>query len=713
MAVGIPGARAATYTVDTTADTTIVDGCVTQSPCTLRDAINAANMNPGPDTIAFDIPAGFADPVHGKFTVATLTSLPPSFEQVSIDATTQPGFTEEPLIELQGPGILGPAPGAQWGLVLDGHTHSEIRGFVLNGYFEAIVMFEGGQHVVAGNWLGTDATGLLPRPNGRSVEILFSELNRVGGPSAADRNIISGNSDGSTNRYFVVLAFLSNRNVIEGNWIGLDKTGLAALPNNGEAVLFYLSNQNVIGGSGSRRNIISATQKQQALQIEDSAENLVFNNCFGTNKDCVVDSAGIDDSPFANGSVSPSHFTIAILAASPPGSADGNRIENNVIAQNGRGGVIVGAVNFGGGPPTIRDTVIKDNTVVNSRFWSIELETANLDFTDFPNVPEVLPSISGTVISGNGITNEGSLSPDGITIGANVSDLLIEDNAIGDSAAAIIYRENVTNSKIINNSIGVDWDGNPTPNLRGILMAPTFADPGTNFVWGIPHPGSSNHLIEGNVIANNLDPTFGVGIMVGSDVGPFVPEVPPGIPDATSGSFKNVTIINNAIYDNALPGIDLTTDAINFGDETNPFVQAVPDGVTPNDPDQQNDADTGANALQNFPEVKVAKYKNNVLEIHAKLQSEPGATYAVHFYLSESDAREGKVPVGYAELQTNAINGKGNIVIERPVPVGASLEGAFMTATATKLCDIDILTCPYGYEGTSEFSAPREVEAAD
>ena len=49
-------AHAATYTVNSTADTADSDGCTTDSGgCTLREAINAANTSSGvADTINFD-----------------------------------------------------------------------------------------------------------------------------------------------------------------------------------------------------------------------------------------------------------------------------------------------------------------------------------------------------------------------------------------------------------------------------------------------------------------------------------------------------------------------------------------------------------------------------------------------------------------------------------------------------------------------------------
>ena len=66
----------------------------------LRQAIIDANTTSGADTIDFNIGAG------GVQTIALTTSaLPTITEQVTIDATTQPGYAGTPIIELRGDGV--------------------------------------------------------------------------------------------------------------------------------------------------------------------------------------------------------------------------------------------------------------------------------------------------------------------------------------------------------------------------------------------------------------------------------------------------------------------------------------------------------------------------------------------------------------------------------------------------------------------------------
>src|ERR1700730_17003756 len=76
-----PTAYAATFTVNTAADHD--DGVCNVADCTLREAINAANVSAGTDTITFNI-SGAA--VH---TITPTSPLPTITDPVIIDGTSQ------------------------------------------------------------------------------------------------------------------------------------------------------------------------------------------------------------------------------------------------------------------------------------------------------------------------------------------------------------------------------------------------------------------------------------------------------------------------------------------------------------------------------------------------------------------------------------------------------------------------------------------------
>ena len=89
-------AAAATFTVTTTADS---------GPGSFRQAILDANAAGDLDTIQFSIPG------TGPFSIAPTSPLPPLLSPVVIDATTQPGYVNQPRIELNGAG----AAAGRWG----------------------------------------------------------------------------------------------------------------------------------------------------------------------------------------------------------------------------------------------------------------------------------------------------------------------------------------------------------------------------------------------------------------------------------------------------------------------------------------------------------------------------------------------------------------------------------------------------------------------
>ena len=87
-------------------------------------------------------------------------------------------------------------------------------------------------NLVAGNLIGTDVTGSLPLGNGRWGVLIYvgPENNTIGGTVAMARNVIS--ADGfSADGYSGVEIYNANDNLVEGNYVGTDAAGTAAIAN--------------------------------------------------------------------------------------------------------------------------------------------------------------------------------------------------------------------------------------------------------------------------------------------------------------------------------------------------------------------------------------------------------------------------------------------------------------------------------------------------
>ncbi|MFM8570497.1 MAG: beta strand repeat-containing protein, partial [Pirellula sp.] len=120
---------------------------------------------------------------------------------------------------------------------------------------------------IAGNYLGTSANGLAAIPNTNDGVRLGGRMtgNIIGTDSSNDafnaneRNLISGN-----NTFGIATQSSANKNIIiAGNWIGLDASGNAALPNGNSGVQIENSTEVRIGTNGDgnydalERNVMS------------------------------------------------------------------------------------------------------------------------------------------------------------------------------------------------------------------------------------------------------------------------------------------------------------------------------------------------------------------------------------------------------------------------------------------------------------------------
>lgn len=237
----------------------------------LRQAILSANATPGLDTVSFAIGTGAR-------TIKPLSALPAVTDPVVLDATTQPGYTNRPLIELSGASL--PAGNTTTGLTIHAGG-STVRGLVINRFGgNAISLLSKGGNTVRGNYIGTDATGAAAAPNGGQGVLVQASGNVIGGVTALVRNVISGNTKNGIQLYTTA----ASRNTIFGNYIGTNAAGTAAVAN-GKCGVSVASAGNTIGGpTAAYRNVISGNLSDGVLIAGAGASgNKVQANYIGTN----------------------------------------------------------------------------------------------------------------------------------------------------------------------------------------------------------------------------------------------------------------------------------------------------------------------------------------------------------------------------------------------------------------------------------------------
>ena len=327
-------------------------------PGSLRQAILDVNSqsSPQPVGIVFNIPGS------GVHTITPSSALPTLTQPAIIDATTQPGFAGTPVIELNG----GSAGAAANGLhVSAGNT--TVRGFVIGGFGgDGVLLDTNGSDVIQGNYVGTDTTGTVAHPNGNGIQIIATPNNMIGG-SAGLRNIISGNQGEGVR----IDGTLATGNVVQGNYIGTDPSGSAAVGNSASGVFLRHAPGNSVLG-----NLISGNTGFAGITI---CGNAVF--CGGG------DISGIDETS----------------------NAAGNVVKGNFVGTNAAGTAALGnsqaGVSIDGAP----------NTVVGGTFL-VGIRNV-ISFNGTNDVQIFSAGASGNKIVGNTIQGSTTATTVGISVG--------------------------------------------------------------------------------------------------------------------------------------------------------------------------------------------------------------------------------------------------------------------------------------------------------
>jgi len=163
----------------------------------LRQAILDANATTAADTIAFNIPT---TTMNGVATISPTTALPTITSPVTIDGYSQPGAVPngdgndaDLKIELSGQNA---APGTT-GLTIEA-ANSTVKGLVINRFDQMGILIASSDatgNKVVGNYVGTDASGTQDLGNSSDgVVIQDAPNNIIGGATAGERNVISGNN---------------------------------------------------------------------------------------------------------------------------------------------------------------------------------------------------------------------------------------------------------------------------------------------------------------------------------------------------------------------------------------------------------------------------------------------------------------------------------------------------------------------------------------
>lgn len=258
----------ATYTVNTTDDTN--DGSCDAMHCSLREAITAANSSPGADTVTFSIPG------TQPFRIEPTTPYPDILQSLTLDGSTQPGFSGSPIVEIFGGSVVA-YRGFSFAYSAD---HSLVRSLVVNGFSNlygshhpTAVGFDAPDSVIESCFIGTDVEGHQAIPSQYGIYMsTTADRGLIGGTAAGAGNLVSGHLN-------VGIAAISDEISIQGNIIGLDRDGDLALGNlNGVSIQGRLVTLGgTVPGTG---NLVSGQDSTGVLA--SSSQTRIQGNRIGT-----------------------------------------------------------------------------------------------------------------------------------------------------------------------------------------------------------------------------------------------------------------------------------------------------------------------------------------------------------------------------------------------------------------------------------------------
>ena len=742
----------------------------------LRQAMNLANGVAGPSEIDFQIPGG--GPVRimvGSNTGGT--RLPTTLGTLFINGYSEGNFQHgttayagPPLVVIDGTDAPGTnafdlGPGSATNANSNG---SEIQGLDIvnfssvgtNGGTAITIEPSSTGDIVSGNYLGVAADGLTAAPNGNAGVFVSSPGNTIGGPTAADRNVISGNGQaGVVVASTPIIGPVATNNIIEGNYIGTDPTGSSAIPNLNGVVLGGAVSTTVGGAAVADRNLISGNTIDGILVTGDgfgvvpsepTSNNVIVGNFLGTN---AAGAAALGNGRWGIDNRDADHTRIGGIAIEV-GLAPGNVVSGNGNFDVDRVGTDGGGIDLFANPSS--PAASTGATISGNLIGTDLIGTGKLPNTEGVVIAGASDATvgganggDGNIISGNGTSS--SLDGSGIVIiGTGATGDLVEGNLIGaaitgdaplgnygrgvyvgdaadlDSPVAgvasgaliggsVAQGENII---VANGADGVTLQGNPTTPTTGDVVevgsVGIYQDLTSSPVSG--NAGDGLHAVYAtgaSIFANTIQENHKAGVFlqftssstVRDDL--IIANGDRGI--SIEGTSQNNIVLKNSIVNNIGSGVAfctcsgaLTTANGNLISRNSIFgnkgigISFNGDTNVPT-PNTPGLHTSGPNLMQNYPVLSSSSVVNGDVVIHGTLGSLPDGVYTVEFFSNPAAD-----PSGHGQGQTYFTSAQVTVtngVGTFNVDIGR-LTGAFITATATD-----------ANQNTSEFSASLQAQS--
>lgn len=585
--------------------TNVVTTTADVGPGSLRAAMYYVTDNPG-TTVRFNIPTNDPGYSNGVYNIHLTGMLPPlASNGMVIDGSTQPGFTGNPLIVVDGSQIIPETATSNSGLLIYSASN-QVKNIIFQGFnWNGLTLEYSGatNNTIAGCWIGLAANGSNSAANALQG-IFFNQgagHNTIGGTNALARNVISGNG-----QYGMWMSDTNTTgNVILGNYIGTDSTGSFAVSNSlGGIGIFTNGAGHVIGGTNTNaRNVISGNGGPGVfLSGPNVSNNVVEGNFLGLNaagtggvpnfSAGIYVNAGATSNAVLNNVIS-SNNNIGLYISDP--GTSGNVFQGNFIGTDSTGEIAVGnpyegvalqggaTSNLIGGTAPGAANVISGNyygLTINGTGTSGNIIEGNLIGVDITGKTELANAYEGLAMGSGAASNTigGTAAGAGNVISGNYYNVVVQDaGTTGNVFEGNYIGVDITGKTALTNQYEGFGVGNGAASniIGGTVASAANVISGHDIGMIISDAGTSGNLIEGNLIGtdftgtnaianafnniqvqNNAANNFIGGIGAGQG---NVIAFSPGDGVALYGSTStNISIRGNSIFANGYLGIDLT-----------------------------------------------------------------------------------------------------------------------------------------------------------
>jgi titin len=675
---------------------------------TFRQSLLDANAAAGPDSIHFAIPS------DGPHSIQPLSALPTVTDTVVIDGYTEPGASQATgttaatlMIELDGSQAGSSANGLA--VSAGGCT---VRGLVINRFaLNGIDIQTNGTNVIQGNHIGTDVAGTVDLGNSNhGIYIYFAAGNTVGGTSAATRNVISGNDSTAVR----IIGYFASETVVQGNYLGTDANGTAELGNAADGIYIWGAHSTTIGGmiSGAH-NVISANERHGVLIHGNGATGtLIQGNYIGIDVTGIQklgnggDGILILGAPNSTigGTTSNARNVISDNGGYGIVIASSNAI-NNLVQGNYIGTDFTGTADFGNNTSGIYISQAPFNTIGGTIEGARNIISGNgqdgivLEGTTGTQVQGnyVGTDFTGTVAVSNGRDGVYLYVADGNTVGGTTTGARNVISGNHDNGLKLVGNQNIVQGNFVGTDVTgtidlsnfgygvfVHWHNN---TIGGSASGARNLVSGNNVGGILIDYDSEGNVVQGNYIGTDVTSigdlgNGGPGVIINeynliatnhTIGGPLEGEsnviaFNDGEGVDVRGGLGN-RILSNSIYGNDQLGIDLYA------------ASDPPNGVTAND---SCDMDIGANYLQNYPVLtSVITDGASCTTIDGMLNSTPNMIFRLEFFSSAAmdptHYGEGELFLGSTNVTTDE---NGDVFFSEVFPTVVT-DGGFLSATAT------------------------------